>query len=150
MITMLKTLAVPHFCHPMLRMTELWLRRICVLVTFFIASAIAASSTEIRHDRLCDRFQDDPGKWPLNPQGGNAILFGGCTGIQDLPVGKPWYRAIWWNAYNCGYEAYRDNTKRNENPYLNEALNERWAEGWDAAAKACEMGVLPFGMPANP
>ena len=119
-------------------MLKIWL-----MVTFFMTSAIYASSAEIRHDRLCDRLQDNPPN--LNPEGGNAIMFGACGELEDLPVGQLASRHHWWNAYSCGYQAYRENKNRVQNPYLNKELKDWWSKGWDAASDACEKGKLPFG-----
>ena len=38
------------------------------------------------HNRRCDIAQDNPGN--LNPGGGSAIMFGLCSGIDDLPTGE--------------------------------------------------------------
>ena len=100
---------------------------------------------EVRHDRSCDVAQDHPEKFNFNPEGGNAVMFGGCGKIEDILANSP-SRTAWWGAVNCGYFAYRENKKRDASPYLNEDLKRGWAYGWDTAAKACKRGKLPvFG-----
>jgi hypothetical protein len=117
--------------------------RVLVATALLIASVASGSTAAIRHDRACDKFQDNPPN--LNPEGGNAIMFGVCGELQDLPVGQLASRHHWWNAYSCGYQAYRENKRRGQNPYLNEELKTWWAKGWDVALEACEEGKLPFG-----
>jgi ribosome modulation factor len=78
----------------------------------------------------------------LNPAGGNAIMFGLCSGIQDLPTGEEPSRHHTWNAFNCGYQAYRQGKVFGANPYYNDDLDTRWSEGWKAAQKACERTYL--------
>ena len=53
------------------------------------ALAMLATTAQARmpHNRPCDKAQDNPGN--LNPEGGNAIMFGLCGSgdIEDAPVG---------------------------------------------------------------
>jgi hypothetical protein len=106
-----------------------------------LASGTAARESKVRHDRPCDAAQDHPEKFNFNPEGGNAVMLGGCEAIGDVP---PVGRAAWWGAFNCGYFAYRKNKKRDANPYSNEDLKDGWGRGWDTAAKTCTSGKLPF------
>ena len=108
-----------------------------------IATAVVVSSPVLAmpHNRRCDVAQDNPGN--LNPEGGNAIMFGLCGGIRDLPNGEM-SRASWWNAYNCGYQAYRQGKIFGANPYYNDELETQWSAGWKAAEKACKTGKGPF------
>jgi hypothetical protein len=116
----------------------LWLAS-AVLVT----SEAATRESKIPHDRPCDVAQDHPEKFNWNPAGGNAVMFGGCGQVEDTP-GSEWPgRGQWWDAVSCGYFAYRENKKRDANPYSNEHLREGWGVGWDEAAKACKSGKLP-------
>ncbi len=107
------------------------------------------SRVRMRHDRPCDIAQDkaDPAK--LNSPGGNAIMFGLCGGIRDSPIGAGTGRSGWWNAFNCGYQAYRQKKAVDDNPYLNEGKKDGWNEGWQAAKKACSTGRRPFYPPKN-
>jgi ribosome modulation factor len=100
------------------------------------------SSAEMPHNRRCDIAQDNPGN--LNPGGGNAIMLGLCESIDDLPTGEDASRHHAWNAYNCGYQAYRPGKDFGANPYYNEELEERWSVGWKDAHKACQTGKGPF------
>jgi hypothetical protein len=110
--------------------------------TIIFGEGAAARESKVRHDRPCDAAQDHPEKFNFNPEGGNAVMLGGCGEIRDIPVGVG--RAQWWGAVSCGYFAYRENKKRDANPYSNEDLKEAWGVGWDEAAKACKSGKLPF------
>jgi hypothetical protein len=94
------------------------------------------------HNRRCDVAQDNPGN--LNPEGGNAIMFGLCEGIKDKPTGEGLVRSHWWGAFNCGYQAYRQGKVFGANPYYNENLEEGWSRGWEATQKACKTGKGPF------
>ena len=47
-----------------------------------LLTSVAVSYAEMPHNRRCDIAQDNPGN--LNPAGGNAIMFGLCSGIQDF------------------------------------------------------------------
>jgi hypothetical protein len=107
---------------------------------------VERTSVSVRHDRPCDAAQDHPEKFNFNPAGGNAIMLGGCGEIEDTP-GEFASRAQHWGAINCGYFAYRQNKKRDANPYSNKDLKEEWRLGWDAADKACASGKLPFSEP---
>lgn len=94
------------------------------------------------HHRRCDIAQDHPGN--LNPAGGHAILFGLCAGIDDPATGEDLSRRQTWNAFNCGYQAYRQGKVFGANPYYNDELETRWSEGWKAARTACNTGKGPF------
>jgi hypothetical protein len=107
-----------------------------------LLTSVAVSYAEMPHNRRCDIAQDNPGN--LNPAGGNAIMFGLCSGIQDLPTGEEPSRHHTWNAFNCGYQAYRQSKVFGANPYYNDDLETRWSEGWKAAQKACKTGKGPF------
>jgi hypothetical protein len=96
---------------------------------------------EMPHSRPCDIAQDKPGD--LNPNGGNAIMFGLCGGIEDAPTGAEVSRAQFWNAYSCGYQAYRQGKVFGANPYYNDKLEERWSAGWKDARTACQTGKRP-------
>jgi hypothetical protein len=115
---------------------------ITLFAAIFLASGAVARVSKVRHDRPCDVAQDHPEKFReiWNPGGGNAVMFDGCGQIEDNP-GSEWPgRGQWWDAVSCGYFAYRENKKRDANPYLNEHLKEGWGVGWDEAAKACKSG----------
>jgi hypothetical protein len=103
-----------------------------------IMPRVERTSESVRHDRPCDLAQDHPEKFTKiwNPAGGNAIMFGGCGETVDTPGEEFPGRARWWGAVSCGYFAYRENKKRDANPYSNEHLKEGWGRGWDEAAKA--------------
>jgi ribosome modulation factor len=103
---------------------------------------IAVSQAAMPHNRRCDIAQDKPGN--LNPDGGNAIMFGLCGGIDDLPTSDSVSRNHSWNAFNCGYQAYRQGKVFGANPYYNDELEERWSAGWKDAQKACKTGKGPF------
>jgi|SRR5262249_26376667 len=113
-----------------------------ILAIIIFMSGTNASHSAMPHNRPCDKAQDNPGN--LNPGGGNAIMFGLCSGINDAPTGEDVSRAQFWNAYNCGYQAYREGKVFGANPYYNEELEARWSEGWKDARKACESGTRPF------
>jgi hypothetical protein len=51
-----------------------------------VALLAATSAAAMPHNRRCDIAQDHPGN--LNPKGGNAIMFGTCSGIEDAPTGE--------------------------------------------------------------
>ena len=113
------------------------------LIIVTVAALLAMPGYAMPHNRRCDIAQDHPGN--LNPEGGNAIMFGLCGGIQDLnEEGVNVSRAGSWNAFNCGYQAYRQGKVFGANPYYNEDLEERWSAGWNAAQKACQTGRGPF------
>lgn len=113
------------------------------LLTGIIACGLVGGAhAEMPHNRRCDIAQDHPGN--LNPQGGNAIMFGLCGGINDLPTGESPSRAHSWNAFSCGYQAYRQGKSFGANPYYNDDLETRWSEGWKAAREACRTGKGPF------
>lgn len=112
-----------------------------MVVALFLLAGV--SHAEMPHNRPCDIAQDNPGN--LNLGGGNAIMFGLCGGIQDLPTGELTSRAHTWNAYNCGYQAYRQGKVFGANPYYNDELERRWSEGWKDARTACKTGKKPFG-----
>jgi ribosome modulation factor len=97
---------------------------------------------EMPHHRRCDIAQESPGN--LNPEGGNAIMFGLCGGVDDIPTGAAPSRHHFWNAYNCGYQAYRQGKVFGANPYYNDELETRWSAGWKDAQKACRTGKGPF------
>jgi hypothetical protein len=113
-----------------------------LLTVFALLAMTGVSYAEMPHNRRCDIAQDDPGN--LNPGGGNAIMFGLCGGIEDLPTGESVSRHHSWNAYNCGYQAYRQGKVFGANPYYNDELEGRWSEGWKDARKACQTGKGPF------
>jgi TonB family protein len=108
----------------------------------------SAGTREMRHDRPCDIAQDNPGN--LNPDGGNAIMFGLCTGIRDLPIGEDASRAHFWNAFNCGYQGYRQGKPIGTNPFYNAELKDNWNRGWKEAEKACTTGRKPFSETKTP
>jgi hypothetical protein len=56
------------------------------LTVFALLAMTGVSYAEMPHNRRCDIAQDHPGN--LNPGGGNAIMFGLCGGIEDLPTGE--------------------------------------------------------------
>jgi hypothetical protein len=115
--------------------------RILIVALGFCVLA-SEGQAEMRHDRRCDIAQDHPGN--LNPQGGNAIMFALCGSIQDLATGEEPSRNAMWNAYNCGYQGYRQGKTFGANPYYNDVLETRWSAGWKDAEKACKMGKGPF------
>ena len=92
-----------------------------------ITLSTSAGAHKMPHNRPCDVAQDNPGD--LNPGGGNAIMFGLCSGIKDLPNNKEASRSHWWNAHNCGYQAYREGKAIRANPYHNDELKEKWLDG---------------------
>ena len=49
-----------------------------------------------------------------------------------------------WNAYNCGYQAYREGKAFGANPFRNDELVDTWNAGWKDARKACAIGKGPF------
>jgi len=100
---------------------------------------VSVSHAEMPHNRRCDIAQDKP-----EPGGGSEIMFGLCRGIEDLPTGTSTSLYYTWNAYNCGYQAYRQGKAFEANPYYNEKLEERWNTGWKDAEKACKSGKGPF------
>ena len=114
--------------------------------TALLAAVLALPGTPVKaatvgmpHNRPCDIAQDNPGN--LNPDGGNAITFGLCGGIEDVPTGQEDVsRSQSWNAYNCGYQAYRQGKVFGANPYYNDQLEVRWSAGWKDARKACTTG----------
>jgi hypothetical protein len=121
--------------------------RRCDLLVIYQQDASPRVSTndangEMPHHRRCDIAQDSPGN--LNPEGGNAIMFGLCGGVDDLPTGAAPSRHHFWNAYNCGYQAYRQGKVFGANPYYNDELETRWSAGWKDAQKACRTGKGPF------
>jgi hypothetical protein len=87
-------------------------------------------------------YMANPGN--LNPDGGNATMFGLCGVIEDLPKGQEPSRHHWWNAYSCGYQAYRQGKAFGVNPYHNDELETRWSAGWNDARNACQTGKGPF------
>jgi hypothetical protein len=99
----------------------------CFTITALFAS-VDVSHAEMPHNRRCDIAQDNPGN--LNPGGGSAIMFGLCSGIDDLPTGESPSRHHTWNAFNCGYQGYRQGKLFGANPYYNDELETRWSEGW--------------------
>jgi hypothetical protein len=120
--------------------------RAILLGAMLLANGAAAREPKLRHDRPCDVAQDHPERFTKiwNPAGGNAVMFGGCGQLEDTP-GSEWPgRGQWWGALSCGYFAFRENKKRDTNPYSNEHLKEGWKKGWDEATKACKSGKLPF------
>jgi ribosome modulation factor len=58
-------------------------------------------------------------------------------------------RHYFWNAFNCGYQAFRQGKLFGANPYYNDELETRWSEGWKAAQKACRTGKEPFDLNAS-
>ena len=106
-----------------------------------LALAVALPAYAMSHNRRCDIAQDRPTN--LNPEGGNANMFGLCGIIEDRPPGGV-SRSDFWNAYNCGYQAYRQGKVFGANPYYNDELEGRWSAGWQAAKKACTTGKGPF------
>jgi hypothetical protein len=97
--------------------------RALLAATSVLLTSVAVSYAEMPHNRRCDIAQDNPGN--LNPVGGNAIMFGLCSGIQDLPTGEEPSRHHTWNAFNCGYQAYRQGKVFGANPYYNDDLETR-------------------------
>jgi hypothetical protein len=53
-------------------------------------------------------------------------------------------RHHFWNAYNCGYQAYRQGKLFGANPYYNDELESRWSAGCKDTRKACTTGKGPF------
>jgi hypothetical protein len=117
---------------------------VVLLATIFLASGAAAREPKVRHDRLCDLAQDHLEKFNWNPSGGNAVQFGNCEEVQQFPGTV---KGNFWHAVSCGYLAYRQNKKRDANPYSDEDYRRGWGVGWDEAAKACKSGKLPFQAP---
>jgi hypothetical protein len=113
-----------------------------VMAVVAAASLMSASHAEMPHNRRCDTAQDKPGN--LNPNGGNAIMFDLCGGVQDAPVNQSPSRDLVWNAYNCGYQGFRQGKVFGADPYYNEELEERWSAGWKDARKSCTSGKGPF------
>jgi hypothetical protein len=118
---------------------------------FFWAATVlwfsfGVAGAAVRHDRPCDAAQDHPENFNFNPQGGNAIMLGGCGDVQDAAAGALKSRAAWWGAFSCGYFAYREGRRR-EAPYTNKELIGFWIRGWGEAAKACKTGKPPFRSP---
>jgi ribosome modulation factor len=104
-------------------------------------SVLSASAAHaISHNRPCDVAQDNP---DISEES-HAVMFGLCGGIRDLPNGSETSRSSWWNAYNCGYQAYREGKVIRANPYHNNELRTDWSEGWKTAKKACKTGKGPF------
>src|ERR1700733_11289122 len=60
---------------------------------------VERTSESVRHDRSCDVAQDRPEKFNFNPEGGNAVMFGGCGKIEDTLANSP-SRTAWWGAVN--------------------------------------------------
>jgi ribosome modulation factor len=114
-----------------------------LLIGTALAMAIALPAHAMSHNRRCDIVQDHPRN--LNPEGGNANMFGLCNGsdAHDPDDGNV-SRTGFWNAYNCGYQAYRQGKVSGANPYYNDELEQRWSQGWQAAKKACQTGKGPF------
>jgi len=112
-----------------------------LLLTGAIACALMTSGVTMAgampHNRPCDKFQDRKDLWKLNPPAGNAIMFGLCGGIKDIPVEQNASRTGFWAAYNCGYQAYRERKILADNPYKNDELKERWSVGWKDAREFC-------------
>jgi ribosome modulation factor len=113
-----------------------------LLTAVALLAMISVGHAEMPHNRPCDIAQDHPGN--LNPDGGNAIMFGLCGGIEDLPTGESPSRHHVWSAYSCGYQAYRQGKVFGANPYYNDELETRWSAGWKDAQKACQTGKGPF------
>jgi hypothetical protein len=84
-----------------------------VAMTTLFAS-VDVSQAEMPHHRPCDIAQNKPGN--LNPAGGRAVMFGLCSGIDDLPTSESPSRHHTWNAFNCGYQAYRQGKVFAANP----------------------------------
>ena len=77
----------------------------CALMTSVIPAKAFGDHAEharMRHDRPCDKFQDRKDLWKLSPRGGNAVRFGLCGGIEDIPIGANTSPGGFWGAYNCG------------------------------------------------
>ena len=51
-----------------------------------LLTSVAVSYAEMPHNRRCDIAQDNPGN--LNPAGGNAIMFGLCSGIRIYQLAR--------------------------------------------------------------
>ena len=113
-----------------------------LLATVALVAMVNVSHAEMPRNRRCDIAQDKPGN--LNPGGGNAIMFGLCGVIEDLPTADSPSRHHLWNAYNCGYQGYRQGKVFGANPYYNDDLEERWSAGWKDAQKSCKTGKGPF------
>jgi hypothetical protein len=93
---------------------------------FVSLSVIEIASAKAPRHRPCDIAQDKP--MNLAATGSNAVMFGACGGVRDIPAGEFTSRADWWNPYNCGYLAYRQGKKAGPNPYRHEDLKPR--RGW--------------------
>ncbi|SRR5258706_7784981 len=105
------------------------------------------AQARMRHDRICDFAQDRAdllNRSYYNPEGGNAVMFGTCRSIEDLPNGKMnMTRHHWWLAMGCGYQAYREGKQLDDNPYKNDELKDTWQKGWKIARKSCATDKLP-------
>jgi hypothetical protein len=112
------------------------------LAVVALLAVVGVSHADMPHNRRCDIAQDNPGN--LNPGGGNTIMFGLCGGIDDLPPGDAISRHHFWNAYNCGYQAFRQGKVFGSNPYYHDELEVRCSAGWKDARKACRTGKGPF------
>lgn len=113
-----------------------------LLVYLLIIFLSSSQAVAMPHNRRCDIAQDSPGD--LNGGQGNAIMFGPCAKIDDMPPGEFVSRHHLWNAFNCGYQAYRESKSFKANPYRHDELKGRWREGWKAAEDACRSGKGPF------
>lgn len=82
-----------------------WKMRTPLSILLMLLVSMSPCQGEMPHSRPCDVAQEKPGD--LNPGGGNAVMFGLCSGVQDAPTGDAVSRVQSWNAYNCGYQAYR-------------------------------------------
>lgn len=118
-----------------------------IIVAVLLVLAVPANA-EMRHDRICDLAQDSD-KVTLNRPGWNAIRFGKCTKIvADEPVkNREISIADHWHVLSCGYQAYREGKKLEDNPYQNEERAHAWELGWEDARQSCETNQLPFGVP---
>lgn len=86
-----------------------------VVVVFCGGIGFDCADAKMPRKRRCDVAQEKPGN--LNTGGGNAIVFGLCSVINDAPTGEEVSRAQFWNTYNCGYQAYREGKAFGANPF---------------------------------
>ena len=127
---------------------------------FTIAIILLATTPALAampHHRLCDWAQDHPTQyieklWQKYPEmrGGNAVRLGLCGELPDKSdgsLGSGSSLGSWWQAVNCGYQAYREGEPLQANPYPDpKAANDyqrAWKRGWTTAKKACTSGKIP-------
>jgi hypothetical protein len=115
------------------------------IATILLVLATPAHA-RMRHDRVCDIAQEKIDPTDYNPRGGNYIRFGKCGPIDDFPVGDTIGMMHLWNAFNCGYQAYRENQQLSASPYKTQQKTDVWKKGWETARKSCATGHLPFSI----